>query len=129
MVEIIEKIIPLVVSMLLALGGLEFIKWLFNRKPGKRLAEATADHSEVKVDTDEFHLLRERLELADRQLLEKEQRFYDQTDELRKTTAELLTAERKISELNGEVSALKAERKMKLCEVRNCAQREPQSGY
>ncbi|MBO7263613.1 MAG: hypothetical protein J6U93_03715 [Alistipes sp.] len=115
--------------MLLALGGLEFIKWLFNRKPGKRLAEATADHSEVKVDTDEFHLLRERLELADRQLLEKEQRFYDQTDELRKTTSELLTAERKISELNGEVSALKAERKMKLCEVRNCAQREPQSGY
>lgn len=129
MVEIIEKIVPLVVSMLLALGGLEFIKWLFNRKPGKRLAEATADHSEVKVDTDEFHLLRERLELADRQLLEKEQRFYDQTDELRKTTSELLTAERKISELNGEVSALKAERKMKLCEVRNCAQREPQSGY
>lgn len=129
MVEIIEKIVPLVVSMLLALGGLEFIKWLFNRKPGKRLAEATADHSEVKVDTDEFHLLRERLELADRQLLEKEQRFYDQTDELRKTTAELLTAERKISELNGEVSALKAERKMKLCEVRNCSQREPQSGY
>lgn len=129
MVGIIEKIVPLVVSMLLALGGLEFIKWVFNRKPGKRLAEATADHSEVKVDTDEFHLLRERLELADRQLLEKEQRFYDQTDELRKTTGELLAAERRISELNGEVSELKAERKMKLCEKRNCAQREPQSGF
>ena len=129
MVEIIEKIVPLVVSMLIALGGLEFIKWLFNRKTDKRLAEATADHTEVKTDTDEFHLLRERLELADRQLLEKEQRFYEQTDELRKTTGELLTAERRISELNGEVSALKAERKMKLCEVRNCSQREPQSGY
>jgi septal ring factor EnvC (AmiA/AmiB activator) len=129
MVEIIEKIVPHVVSMLLALGGLEFIKWVFNRKTDKRLAEATADYTEVKTDTDEFHLLRERLELADRQLLEKEQRFYEQTDELRKTTSELLTAERKISDLNGEVSALKAERKMKLCEVRNCSQRVPQSGY
>ena len=127
--EIVEKIVPLVVSMLLALGGLEFIKWLFSRKTDKRLAEATADHTEVKTDTDEFHLLRERLELADRQLLEKEQRFYEQTDELRKTTGELLTAERRISELNGEVSALKAERKMKLCEVRNCKDRLPQSGY
>ena len=67
--------------------------------------------------------------MADRQLLEKEQRFYEQTDELRKTTGELLAAERRISELNGEVSELKAERRMKLCERRNCAQREPQSGF
>lgn len=118
-----------ITAVLIAIGGFEFIKWIFNRKTDRRLAEATADHTEVKTDTDEFHLLRERLELADRQLLEKEQRFYEQTDELRKTTGELLTAERRISELNGEVSALKAERKMKLCEVRNCAQREPQSGF
>lgn len=123
------EVIRDITAVLIALGGLEFIKWIFNRKTDKRLAEATADHTEVKTDTDEFHLLRERLELADRQLLEKEQRFYEQTDELRKTTGELLTAERRISELNGEVSALKAERKMKLCEVRNCAQREPQSGF
>ena len=127
--EVIEKIVPLVVSMLLALGGWEGIKWVTNWGSNKRIAKATAEHTEIKTDTDEFHLLRERLELADRQLLEKEQRFYEQTDELRKTTGELLTAERRISELNGEVSALKAERKMKLCEVRNCAQREPQSGY
>lgn len=123
------EVIRDITAVLIALGGLEFIKWIFNRKTDKRLAEATADHTEVKTDTDEFHLLRERLELADRQCLEKDQRFYDQTDELRKTTGELLTAERRISELNGEVSALKAERKMKLCEVRNCAQREPQSGF
>lgn len=129
MVEIIEKIVPLVVSMLLALGGFEGIKWVINWGSNKRIAKATAEHTEIKSDTDEFHLLRERLELADRQLLEKEQRFYEQTDELRKTTGELLAAERRISELNGEVSELKAERRMKLCEKRNCAQREPQSGY
>lgn len=123
------EVLQNIAAVLISLGGFEFIKWIFNRKTDKRLAEATADHTEVKTDTDEFHLLRERLELADRQLLEKEQRFYEQTDELRKTTGELLTAERRISELNGEVSALKAERKMKLCEVRNCAQREPQSGF
>lgn len=28
-----------------------------------------------------------------------------------------------------EIIELKAERKMKLCEVRNCTKREPQSGY
>ena len=129
MIEIVEKIVPLVVSMLIALGGWEGLKWVINWRSNKRIAKATAEHTEVRADTDEFHLLRERLELADRQLLEKEQRFYEQTDELRKTTAELLTAERRISELNGEVSELKAERKMKLCEVRNCKDRLPQSGY
>lgn len=129
MVEIIEKIVPLVVSMLIALGGWEGLKWVINWRSNKRIAKATAEHTEVRADTDKFHLLRERLELADRQLLEKEQRFYEQTDELRKTTRELLAAERRISELNGEVSELKAERRMKLCEKRNCAQREPQSGY
>jgi uncharacterized small protein (DUF1192 family) len=69
------------------------------------------------------------LELADKQLLEKEQRFYEQTAELRKVTAELIDAERKIGTLSSEISELKAERKMKLCERRNCVNREPQSGY
>lgn len=111
------------------LGGFELIKWLFTRSTAKRIEHATAESTETQAERDEFHLLRERLELADRQLLEKEQRSYEQTDELRKTTGELLDAERKIGALSSEISELKAERRMKLCEKRNCAQREPQSGY
>lgn len=111
------------------LGGFELIKWLFARKTSKRIEQATAESSETQAERDEFHLLRERLELADKQLLEKEQRFYEQTAELRKVTGELIDAERKIGALSSEISELKAERKMKLCEKRNCASREPQSGY
>ena len=105
------------------------MKWLFTRKTSKRIEQATAESSETQAERDEFHLLRERLELADKQLLEKEQRFYEQTAELRKVTGELIDAERKIGALSSEISELKAERKMKLCEKRNCASREPQSGY
>lgn len=111
------------------LGGFELMKWLFTRKTSKRIEQATAESSETQAERDEFHLLRERLELADKQLLEKEQRFYEQTAELRKVTGELIDAERKIGALSSEISELKAERKMKLCEKRNCASREPQSGY
>ena len=62
-----------------ALGGLEFFKWIFNRKSNSKIVSAKAQSAEVQADADEFHLLRERLELADKQLVEKEQRFYEQT--------------------------------------------------
>lgn len=126
--EIVEIVSDAGVT-LATLGGFEFIKWLFTRKTSKRIEHATAESSETQAERDEFYLLRERLKLADEQLLAKEQRFYEQTAELRKVTGELLEAERKIGTLSSEISELKAERKMKLCERRNCANREPQSGY
>lgn len=126
--EIVEMITAAGVT-LGTLGGFELIKWIVTRKTSKRIEHATAESSETQAERDEFHLLRERMELADKQLLEKEQRFYEQTAELRKVTGELLEAERKIGTLSSEISELKAERKMKLCERRNCVNREPQSGY
>lgn len=115
MIEIIEKIVPLVVSMLLALGGFEFIKWAFARKTDKRVLEASADSSEFSVLKETTIFLQEQLKL-------KEERFAEQTQVVRKLTTDNL-------ELTREVAMLKTERGLKLCERRNCVQREPQSGY
>ena len=105
-----------------SLGGLEFIKWLFTRKSNSRVAEA-------KADSDEFHYLKERIEFADKQLLEKEQRFHEQTDMVRDLNRQLLEKQTKIGDLKAEKSELLAERRMKLCEKKGCKYREPQSGY
>mgnify|MGYP002512818934 CR=1 FL=1 len=56
------------------------------------------------------------------QLKQKQERFAEQTNLVRKLTNENL-------ELTRENSMLKTERALKLCERRNCAQRQPQSGY
>jgi len=107
--------ISVAVTVITSLGGFEFIKWAVTRKYGKRVDEATADDSE-------FGVLRKQIEFLQEQLLKKEERFASQTDVLRATTAREL-------ELTRKVSVLETERALKLCERRNCASREPQSGY
>ncbi len=102
-------------GLLTALGGWEAIKYLLNRKTNSRKAEADADQSE-------FSVLKQTIEFLQTQLKEKEERFAEQTALLRQTNRELLEKERE----NG---MLRAERALKLCEVRNCLKREPQSGY
>lgn len=124
-----NETLTLAITLIGTLGGWELVKYLLNRRSHQRQESATADISEIQADKDEFHLLRERLELADKQLLDKEQRFFEQTSLVRDLNKELLEAERKIGVLNSEISTLKAERAMKLCERRGCNQREPQSGY
>ena len=102
-------------TIVTALGGFEFIKWVVARKQGKRVEEASADDSE-------FSVLRKQIEFLQEQLLKKEERFAAQTDALRDAT-------RKELELTREVTMLKTERSLKLCERRMCAERQPQSGY
>lgn len=106
-------------TIVTALGGFEFIKWLANwftnRKNNKRENDASADDSE-------FSVLRKQIEFLQEQLLKKEERFAAQTDALRDAT-------RKELELTREVTMLKTERSLKLCERRMCAERMPQSGY
>ena len=91
------------------------IKYLINRKTNTRKAEAEADSSE-------FTVLRDTVVFLQEQLQKKEERFAEQTDLVRKLTSENL-------ELTRENAMLKAERSLKLCERRNCMNREPQSGY
>lgn len=117
------------IALVGCLGGLEAIKWLYNRQSNAKLAKAQAQAAEAQADTDEFHLLRERLELADSQLLEKEQRFHEQTLLVRDLNKQLIDKATLIGQLKSRIAELEAERAMKLCERRGCAQRQPQSGY
>lgn len=112
-----------------ALGGLEFLKWMFTRKSRSRLAQAEALSAEVEAKKDEFHFLKEQLEFTSQQLLEKEQRFQEQTSLVRDLNRQLLEKTMENGTLSAEISALKAERAMKLCERRGCNTRIPQSGY
>lgn len=115
----VTSVIGLATAMVTALGGFEFVKWLVNwftnRKNNKREDDASADDSE-------FSVLRKQIEFLQEQLLKKEERFAAQTDALRDAT-------RKELELTREVTMLKTERSLKLCERRMCAERMPQSGY
>jgi chromosome segregation ATPase len=117
-------------------GGFEFIKWIFTKKSNKRIASAQADIAEIEAETAEFRLLRERLMLADEQLVKKEEqlakkeeRFQEQTELVRDLNRQLLDKANKIGALEAHISRLEAERAMKLCEVRACPKRQPQSGY
>jgi hypothetical protein len=112
-----------------ALGGLEFFKWWYHRKSRTEVEKAEAESARIKADADEFRYLRERIEMQDKDALSKEQRFNDQITHIRDLNRQIVALEIEKGDLKAEVSALKAERKMKLCERRGCAQREPQSGY
>lgn len=125
----VGSIITNAITMITALGGLEFLKWLWTRKSKARLAAAEANAAELKAEKDEYYLLRERLEFMDKQMIEKEQRFNEQTNLLRDTNRQLLEQIKENGLLSAKIASLEAERAMKLCQVRNCAKREPQSGY
>lgn len=104
----VTSVIGVATAMVTALGGFEFIKWAVTRKYGKRVEEAEADHSE-------FSTLREQVVFLQEQL--------------RESTKEAREATQRELELTREVTMLKTERSLKLCERRMCGERMPQSGY
>lgn len=119
-----------------ALGGLEFIKWLFTRKQNERIAETKADAAEFEKYQKQIDYANERLLIKDQRIEEKDkllsakddryhelsQKYHEQTLVLREANALLLKKEEMIG-------CLKEERAKKLCEVKKCGKREPQSGY
>ena len=70
-------IISTIASLLGTLSIWEIVKYLLNRKTNKRKEEAEAD-------TLEFAVLRDQITFLQEQLREKEERFANQTDRLRK---------------------------------------------
>ena len=84
------------VMLVTALGGIEgvkqLLKWLMSRKTNARIEDAHAD-------VEEFKALREYNEFLQKQLSEKEQRFVEQTDRLRKVQDELFTLKETNSDL------------------------------
>lgn len=111
----IEQIAGALAGGISAVGGIELFKWLFTRKEQKRKADAEADQSE-------FATLRETLLFLQDQLKLKEERFAEQTKRVRELTDENLR-------LTRSVAMLELERSIKLCERKNCPNREPYSGY
>lgn len=116
-------------GVLTALGVKELVMWFLNRKSNSRIADANAEQAELETEKDQFHFLRERLEFKDKELMEKEQRFVEQTQIVRDLNRQLLEQTIENGKLQARISELEAERKMKLCERRGCGERQPQSGY
>ena len=110
-----SETIATIVTIIGTLGGWEAIRYLINRRTNKRIEEAKADNSE-------FAVLQDIVLFLQKQLQDKEVRFAEQTELVRKLNAENL-------ELTRDTAKLRAERELKLCERRNCPNREPQSGY
>lgn len=110
-----KEVVSIIISVVGAIGGWEALRYLLNRKSNQRIEEAKAESSE-------FSIIKETNLFLQQQLKYKEERFAEQTALVRKLNNENLT-------LTAEVTMLKAERAMKLCEKRNCPTREPQSGY
>lgn len=122
--------------ILTALGGFEFIKWVFTRKQNARMAETKADDAEFEKYQKQIDYANERLLLKDQRIEEKDkllsgkddryhelsQKYHEQTLVLRDTNSKLLAAKEEIADL-------REERAKKLCEVKKCNKREPQSGY
>jgi hypothetical protein len=126
----------MIATVVTALGGLELFKWLYTRRSKRKesmanaeKAEAEAEKAEVEVESlelkneeDEFHFLRDRLKYKDEELITKDKRITELVERVIEKTMENGT-------LSARISALEAERKIKLCECRDCPEREPQSGY
>lgn len=118
-----NEIVATVLSVIGALGGLELIKWWFTRKESRRAADAKADIAEVEAETAEFRLLREHLEMVDKQLIEKEARLQQQTELVRDLNRKLLDCVNEIGALTSRITALEYERETKYCGRDGCDQR------
>lgn len=100
-----------VITILGALGGFEFVKWLFNRKSAGRIATAEAEIAE-------FHTLQEMIQFLETQLKEKEERFAEQTTLVRKLNTEVI-------ELTQQKAASELELALKRCDDMDCPFRRP----
>lgn len=120
----------IMVIILGAVGGFEFIKWMwaqfFNRKNNARIADSEAD-------TSEFHVLREQIQFLQEQLKEKEVRFAEQTDLVRRLNSEILDLTSKIAESEIKFAKDMADIEIQMVKVKcvdeHCPFRLPPNAY
>lgn len=134
-----ENIILPILTLLLGGGLAAFI----TVKATKRTADANADQAEVQTRADEFHLLKEQIELNQQQNLDltktnleltehvkdKAKKFSEQTEILRRTQAKLLAAEEEKIKLTSEIGDLKVEIATKRCDDLPCPFRQPPNAH
>lgn len=107
--------LEIILSLVGGLGGLEFIKWLFNRKANTRLAIAEAESAE-------FHTIQETVNFLQGQLQEKEERFAKQTERLRSTQDELYRSKEAEYAAKLELAQLR-------CDDKECPFRQPPNAH
>lgn len=105
-----------------SLGGLEGLKWLLNRKTNQRIAK-------VEADILQFDALVKMVNTLQETLNNKETRFQEELIKERELREDINKLRDQINDLTTKIAILETERQMKLCEVRNCPNRIPQTGY
>lgn len=119
-------------------------------KSTKRTASANADQAELQTRTDEFHLLKEQIELNQQQNLDltkanndltqlnleltnhikdKARKYAEQTEILRQAQSKLLLAEEEKIKLVAEIGELKVELARKRCDTMSCPFRQPPNAH
>jgi hypothetical protein len=123
------NILEISASMGAAIGGWEFIKYMLNIRTNKRKerseadkAKAEADKAEAEANSADFSVLRETVEFLQQQLKDKEERFANQTDRLRKVQDDYFELLKTDAQKDLELQRFR-------CVRPKCAQREPQNGY
>ena len=123
------SILEVSASMGAAIGGWEFIKCMLNIRTNKRKerseadkAKAEADKAEAEANSADFSVLRETVEFLQQQLKDKEERFANQTDRLRKVQDDYFELLKTDAQKDLELQRFR-------CVRPKCAQREPQNGY
>ena len=129
----IIELIGIFATIVTALGGIELIKWWYTRKSNKRLAVATADTAETTAEQSEWALLERREQFMQSQLVLKEERVADLTEQLRLERASRIELMDKVAsaeiEHQKEVAELKLELAVKRCDRKRCGKRIPPNGY
>lgn len=134
-----ETVILPIITAIFGGGLASVITWRSTR----RKANADASQAEVQVRTEEFHLLKEQIELNQQQNLDltktnleltehikdKAKKYAEQTEILRKTQADLLKAEEEKMRLVTENGDLKVELAKKKCEDMPCPFRLPPNAF
>lgn len=110
-----NQTLQIALSAISALGGLELIRFLLFRRTNARKATAEAA-------TSEFHILQETNQFLQQQLKEKEERFAEQTQIVRKLNQDII-------DLLNRNGALECELATTRCRVRHCKNRQPQNGF
>ncbi len=115
-------IIEITASMGAAIGGWEFVKYMLNIRTNKRKEKYEADKAKAEAESVDFSVLKETVEFLQIQLKEKEERFVDQTDRLRKVQDDYFSLLQEKAKADLELQRFR-------CVRPKCAQREPQNGY
>lgn len=105
-------------TIISALGGLELVKWLFNRKNSDR--KEKADIRDQEIDTHQKQIERYEKRLSERDL--KVDAIYRELREEQKKNLELIETNNKL-ELDKELL------QHQKCEVRGCQNRKPPGVY